>query len=168
MAFIRSYIVRSRYMAGDPFLGIKLPKIKIGKVLGGVAGAALSLTPAGRVANVLKIAGKAVGMGAAAGVGSRIVQSIPMPSLNAQPGTGAGAPQWPGGVITDPNDPRLNPKAAFESGFHRKRYRRMNVTNMRALTRAVRRVKRFEKIARQTVTLSHRVRVKKGARGKKC
>src|SRR5512147_898105 len=165
MAFIRSYMVRSRMMAGDPLFGIKLPKIKVGKLLGGVAGTALSLTPAGRVANVLKIAGKAVGMGAAAGIGSRLVQSIPMPSFQAQPGTGAFNI---GSNRPATEEEKRMGRAAFEGAYVRshKRYRRMNVTNMRALTRAVRRVKRFEKIARQTVTLSHRVRVKKGARGR--
>lgn len=46
----------------------------------------------------------------------------------------------------------------------RKRYRRTNYSNFRALKRACRRVKGFEKMARECVTLSKRVRVKKGKR----
>lgn len=48
----------------------------------------------------------------------------------------------------------------------RRKYRRMNVTNMRALTRATRRVKRFAKIARACFSIDKRVRVKKGGRGR--
>lgn len=49
----------------------------------------------------------------------------------------------------------------------RKRYRRMHVTNMKALTRAVRRVKGFSKIARTALVLEKRVKApRKGCRGR--
>jgi len=48
-----------------------------------------------------------------------------------------------------------------------RRYRRMRVTNMRALTRSLRRVKGFAKIARQVLVTEKRFKVKKGFRGRK-
>ena len=48
-----------------------------------------------------------------------------------------------------------------------RRYRRMHVTNMRALTRSLRRVKGFAKIARQVLVTEKRFKVKKGFRGRK-
>lgn len=43
-----------------------------------------------------------------------------------------------------------------------KKYRRMNPCNARALRRAIRRVKRFEKFAKQSIRISRRVKVAKG------
>lgn len=43
--------------------------------------------------------------------------------------------------------------------FGRRSYRRMNACNPRALKRAIRRVKRFEKFARQSVRIAHKVKM---------
>lgn len=42
----------------------------------------------------------------------------------------------------------------------RRRYRRMNVTNFRALKRSMRRVKGFAKMAREAITFTKQVRMK--------
>jgi hypothetical protein len=166
MAFIRSYMARSRMIAGDPFLGIKLPKIKVAKILGNVAKAA--------VGSAVPIAGKAISAVQALTkkTGPIGPMGLPMnywlhPSSMlgpAQPGTGASGPT----ITVTPQGQAMIDETRRSLGLGKRRYRRMNVTNMRALTRAVRRVKKFEKIARQCVTVSHHVRVKKGSRGRKC
>jgi len=48
-----------------------------------------------------------------------------------------------------------------------RRYRRMHVTNMKALNRSIRRVKGFAKVARAALVIDKRFKTKKGARGRK-
>jgi len=52
-------------------------------------------------------------------------------------------------------------------GAYRRRYRRMNVLNLRALKRAIRRAKGFEHIARQVLTIPHHFKRHIRARGRK-
>lgn len=175
MAFIRLYA--SRAAMGDPFLGIKFPKIRLPKIQpfklltpGNILSAA-SFVPGpigaiGRVGKlakigaaaktVAKLGGAAAVFGAASQLGSNIIgpgYSGPM----VAPGQGTA----PGGTVT------ALPGAY---GRVRKRYRRMNVANMKALTRASRRVHRFAKLARTCIRQSKTVRCpRKGARGRtKC
>ena len=54
-------------------------------------------------------------------------------------------------------------KLPVEAGG-KKRYRHMNVANVRALRRAARRLEGFEKLAKKTLVLTHRVHVKKRGR----
>jgi hypothetical protein len=49
----------------------------------------------------------------------------------------------------------------------RRRYRRMNPLNPRALRRALSRARSFEKFARRTITITSRMKFKKGARGRR-
>lgn len=50
------------------------------------------------------------------------------------------------------------------AGGGRRRYRRMNVTNVRALRRGMRRVQGFAKLARQTIGFTQRVKMKRRRR----
>jgi len=169
MAFIRSYMARSRMAAGDPFLGIKLPKIKVAKLIRQVAGAAVgAVVPGvGRAISAIKSAGPIGPMGLPMKTWLHPSALLNPSGLGGRPATGLGS----GPTITmTPQGQVMVDETRRQAGLlgGRKRYRRMNVTNMRALTRAVRRVKKFEKVARSCVTLSHHVRVKKHARGRKC
>jgi hypothetical protein len=51
-----------------------------------------------------------------------------------------------------------------EAGGRKKKYRHMNVANVKALRRSARRLEGFEKLARKTLTLTQRVHVKKRRR----
>lgn len=131
-----SYGRGSHYYRGDPFLGA-------------LAGAALG--------GLGKLAGKAVGWVGKQVAGSKgkvaattaVATTIGMPILQAS----AGQPQAP--ITIGPLG--INPMAALPGGEPlfsfggRKKYRRMNVLNPRALKRALRRAEGFEKFARRTV-----------------
>lgn len=186
MAFIRNYQFASRagggrYWGGDPLFGlkIKLPKIKPLKLLGKVAGPAVTAasflpTPVGVVARVGKLAkvlgaaktlGKMAAGGAAIGGGAAIAEQ-------AMKGGFAG-PMLPGGfdfgkALGGGATVGIDPATGMPR-IGRKRYRRMNVTNMKALTRATRRVHRFAKLARTCIRQAKSTKCpRKGARGRKC
>lgn len=98
-------------------------------------------------------------------------QYIP-PVPRAGSGTGHRAPQ--GGSVTATSRvlPALPPGSRIQSfpagvGAYRRRYRRMNVLNLRALKRAIRRAKGFEHIARQVLTIPHHFKRHIRARGRK-
>lgn len=177
-----------RRMMGDP--GISLGGLGrfVGKVARGVPGLGTVLTAAslipskirsGIAQNIARNAGRLVGRVPQT---SAIVPYGPvMPQLAkvtggrlgslklagaAAAGAGTALALGPSGSGSTAPSPVEMLLGRHHSG--RKRYRRMNVCNMRALTRACRRVKRFEKLARGCVTLSSHVRVKKGSRGRKC
>jgi hypothetical protein len=171
MAFIRQYSVRSTM--GDPLFGIKLPKLPIGRLLGKVASPVLSVASfvpgpigiAGKLGKMAKIVGvaktgaKLLGAGAALGAGTTLAEKALTSGVG--PGMGWVVPTQTGGTTTS---------TAGIPGVARarKKYRRMNVTNMKALTRASRRVHKFAKIARTCIRQSQTVRCpKKGARGRK-
>jgi hypothetical protein len=94
------------------------------------------------------------------------------PVPRAGSGTGHRAPQ--GGSVTATArvlNP-LPPGSRIQSfpagvGAYRRRYRRMNVLNLRALKRAIRRAKGFEHIARQVLTIPHHFKKHIRARGRK-
>lgn len=119
------------YQAGDYYQGdyYQAGGIfgSIGKALKKVAGTALSLTPVGRVA-------QAVIPQLAAGPSFPKVTGFQAPMVIPKPGFG--------GVIE-----RFLPGG--ESGYMVPTRRRMNVTNVKALRRAGRRVRGFLKIARR-------------------
>jgi hypothetical protein len=94
------------------------------------------------------------------------------PVPRAGSGTGHRAPQ--GGSVTATSRvlPALPPGSRIQSfpagvGAYRRRYRRMNVLNLRALKRAIRRAKGFEHIARQVLTIPHHFKRHIRARGRK-
>ena len=58
-------------------------------------------------------------------------------------------------------------RAGVAATSGRRRYRRMNVLNLRALKRAIRRAKGFEHIARQVLTVPHHFKKHIRARGRK-
>jgi hypothetical protein len=158
-------------MVGDPFLGVALqalgslakPLLKKGvsalgrKVLhrGGSPPPASSLvgvSAAGQFGPVANVGGTLVAragaaMGARFGGGrttgfvSGTARSLP---------AGSRIESFPAGV-----------------GAYRRRYRRMNMLNLRALKRAIRRAKGFEHIARQVLTIPHHFKRHIHARGRK-
>jgi len=85
---------------------------------------------------------------------------------------GPGAPAFPGGAIVGPPLPAMGkacaPAGACPPGCHLAkdgsgkcvRNRSMNITNPKALRRAIRRVQGFEKIAKRTINFNKRVRTK--------
>ena len=95
------------------------------------------------------------------------------PVPRAGSGTGHRAPQ--GGSITSSSRvtslglPAGSRIQTFPAGVGatRRRYRRMNVLNLRALKRAIRRAKGFEHIARQVLTIPHHFKKHIRARGKR-
>jgi hypothetical protein len=127
--------------------------------------------------------------------GVQIVKSLKKPQLSAQgapppmssmvqagvyippvPRAGSGTGhRAPGGSITSssrvlpPGLPAGSRIQTFPAGVGatRRRYRRMNVLNLRALKRAIRRAKGFEHIARQVLTIPHHFKKHIRARGKR-
>lgn len=86
---------------------------------------------------------------------------------------GSNVPAWPtvGGLPLPGIGGKIDLPKKYQvslMGPDRKKYRRMNACNPRALTRAIRRVKKFEKFAKQSVRISSHVKLRKGARGRKC
>jgi len=89
------------------------------------------------------------------------------PAPRAGSGTGHRAP-YAGSVTASAR--ALPPGARMQSfpagvGAYRRRYRRMNVLNLHALKRAIRRAKGFEHIARQVLTIPHHFKKHIKARG---
>lgn len=136
MAYLREY-----QMAGDPFLGGLFKGI--GKAVGFV-GKAAGILPGGGGASK-----KAIQEAVEAGLGKVAKSKV---ARGAAVGVGAGLL---GGVLAG----RASRGAAGMGG---RRYRRMNPGNVRALRRSMRRVNSFAKLARQTISFTHRVRMKKG------
>jgi len=125
---------RGDYYRGDPFLGAILGAVggkvvkKVGSWVGSRIGRAAGSAPVRTVMDQLP--GVGVGMGIEA-VRNRFSPTVgPIPTLgpiNAP----SGGPSW---------------------GAPKKRYRKMNPLNPRALKRAIRRAEGFEKFARKTVS----------------
>ena len=118
------YYAGDYYRAGDNYAAGGIFGT-IGKALGKVAKTALSLTPVGRVAG-------AIIPSLAPGPSLPTITGFTPPPLKPKPGAS--------GVIE-----RLLPGG--ESGYMVAKRRRMNVTNVRALRRAGRRVRGFLKLA---------------------
>lgn len=126
---------RGDYYRGDPFLAALAGGV-IGKVAGRVGGAigrGISRITGSRIGRgaVEQLPGVGVGI-AAEQVRNRLTTSIP------QLGPIVGGPSAGGGQMEMPL-------------FGKKKYRKMNVTNPKALKRALRRAEGFEKLARRTV-----------------
>lgn len=126
---------RGDYYRGDPFLAALAGGV-LGKVAGRVGSAIgrgisrLGGSRAGRAA-VEQLPGVGVGI-AAEQVRNRLTSTIPsLGPLTGGPAGGAGQMELP--------------------MFGKKKYRKMNVTNPKALKRALRRAEGFEKLARRTV-----------------
>ena len=94
------------------------------------------------------------------------------PAVTPPPGSIGGAVSFPGGTTVSvagvlPSHAAVGAHAP--AGYHldkatRSRWvrnRRMNVTNPRALRKAMRRVQGFEKLAKRTITFTRRVKMKK-------
>lgn len=180
MAFIRSY---SR---GDPGLGSWLKKAakivmpvaslaqsKMGRSIGG-------MLPGGGIlakANTLLSAGGlwkgksrtelmsgATGLTLPIGFGQTFKQLGGKILGGAAQGFAQGlAERAPTGVVV--TDPQTGYEYIDYSGKARKKYRRMNVCNVKALRRSIRRVKGFSKIARESIVIASKVKAKK--RGKR-
>lgn len=123
----------------------------------------------------LKFFGGPVGAAAATAlaVGGAVATTTPRaPAPAPPPGSIGGAVTFPGGTSVSvagvlPTHAALGAHAP--SGYHldkatRSRWvrnRRTNVANPRALRRAIRRVQGFEKLAKRTISVTRRVRLKK-------
>lgn len=124
---------RSNYYRGDPFLG------------GLIAGAATKLIPkAGKW-----IASKITGSGLKKATAAATAVAVGAPILMGAPAATSSQPINLGPI-------GINPMNALPGGeplitWGKKKYRRMNPLNPKALKRALRRAEGFEKFARQTV-----------------
>jgi len=116
--------------------------------------------------------GGPVGAVVAAGAGAMAGSSQPAPQLPPPPGSIGGAIGFPGGTTVSVAGvlPSFGGAAGQQpAGYHldkrtRSRWvrnRRMNVANPRALRKAIRRVQGFEKLAKRTITMTRRTRLKK-------
>lgn len=139
MAYLRQY-----QMAGDPFLGGLFKGI--GRVAGFI-GKATGILPGGGVSK------SAVKEAVEAGLG-RVLKS---------PAARAGAIGAGVGAVAGAIGGRVS-RAEREAMGMPRRYRRMNPGNVRALRRSMRRVNSFAKLARQTISFTHRVKMKKRGR----
>ncbi len=74
--------------------------------------------------------------------------------LRGRAGSGTGHRAPPPGLVPPGSRVQTFP-AGVAATYGRRRYRRMNVLNLRALKRAIRRAKGFEHIARQVLTIPH-------------
>lgn len=121
----------SNYYRGDPFLGA---------VVGGLIG--------GAAKKVGRFIGSKVG-GAVGRAGAAVGPVL----RDAAPGIVGGAAGYTIGRI-----PQLAPSSEMPFfGGEKKKYRRMNPLNPRALKRALRRAEGFEKFAKRTVNAMYRV-----------
>lgn len=174
MAYLRTY----QALAGDPGLFKRLRKMRLprairkfqpGRAAGGLARMGVGFVPGvGPVASALygdpglfgsigrglgRIAGRIGGsaVGKAAGrvlggvVGGGAMGGIPGAVIGGVASAGAGA---------------LIGRAFGGGGSSGRRYRRINVANVKALNRAVRRVQGFSKLAKETIQLERQVRLK--------
>jgi hypothetical protein len=163
---------RGDYYRGDPFLGGLFKKI--GGVVGGVARGVLGATPLGAVAKTALSVGSSL-LGRGERPGSPFAMTLaPPPSNLPVPASYPGAHPVPGigGAVS-----RFLPfgESGYQvcaPGYHISkrtgacvRNRRMNVTNPRALRRALRRAQGFSKLARRFITVTSRF--KSGKKKKK-
>lgn len=145
--------------AGDP--GFLSSVLKIGRRLLPIAGRIFG-GPVGAV----------IGAVAGAAAGSKPRAPAAPPALPPPPGSIGGAVSFPGGTTVSvagvlPSHAAIGAHAP--AGYHLDkatktrwvRNRRMNVTNPRALRKAMRRVQGFEKMAKRTITFTRRVKMKK-------
>jgi len=153
------YRNRLIYYRGDPGFFGSLKKIgsavaKIGKGVGKfVPGISTAIS-------AIELA-SGVGKGLAGGP----LRNIGLPrGVTVMPGGGAMVPSAP--VMAQIGGPVAS-RGVFSdvigggsTGAPRRRYRRMNVTNMRALKRSMRRVKGFAKMASDAISFTKRVRMK--------
>lgn len=120
------------YYKGDPFLGAALGFVarKVAAPLVKKAGAWIGRQTVGG------LAGKAAGTAIAAAATPGIIRSV--------------SRQEP--IIIDPSSAFPGGDPFLQLGSGRKKYRRMNPLNPRALKRALRRAEGFEKFARKTMS----------------
>jgi len=85
--------------------------------------------------------------------------------LRAGRGTGHRAPSPPPGLVPPGSRVQVFPAGVAATG--RRRYRRMNVCNVHALKRAIRRAKGFEKLARKVLVIPHHFKKHIAVRGRK-
>jgi len=121
----------------------------------------------GLFGSIAKIAGKAVpflkavpGLGtaisigsAAIGVGGAIAKKIGPKAATVLPAAGAIGSIAGGAAALGVGTMAVKGARALFGGGGRRRYRRMNVTNPRALARSVRRLRGFEKMAREVMVV---------------
>lgn len=118
--------------------------------------------------------GGMIGGGLGGGAGMKpspgILQLGPPPRGQFPPGMLGGAVTMPGGLrVSGAYVPHTAVGEHAPSGFHLDKRtgtrwvknRRMNVTNPRALRKAMRRVQGFEKLAKRTISFTKRTRLKK-------
>lgn len=141
----------------------------IAKIAGKIAMPALKAIPGIGTAVSLASLGSSA-LGAAKGL---MKPKLTVPTLT---GSNLPVPYIPGGPLASATGGRLAKLAlgagagaaavagyqALTGGGQRRRYRRMNYANMRALRRSCKRVKGFEKMAKECISLGQRVRVRKG------
>lgn len=138
---------RSRYYRGDPGIFGTL-----GKVIGGAAKLASQVIP-GPAGAAMRVATRV--LGGATGVSTPSIQRQVMPTMPAIPmlpimGGGRGKPKP---VKVDP-----------QTGEVKRSYRRMQVTNPKALRRAIRRQAGFVKLARKALQGTGYTIVSRGSR----
>lgn len=161
--------------AGDPgwlssiWKGVKkLAPAILGGMVGGPAGAALGGAINGGKPPPMRLPGPVATTGGFPMVGGAVtfpgglsVSGALVPGRGRLPPyTAAGPGVLPGGGRGGPGVPSGYHFAKDGSG-RLVRNRRMNVTNARALRRAMRRVQGFEKLAKRTITFTRRVKMKK-------
>ncbi len=153
MSYYRGDYLRGDYYRGDPgILGA------IGSVIGKVAKTAISLTPAGRIASTaISLGSSLLGSRASTG-GSNLPVPIPPPQLPSFPGTGVGVTTATGPVTRGNVTVGVSPLGTV--GIRVRKRRRMNVANVRALRRALRRAHGFAHLANgvmsYTITGKHK------------
>lgn len=132
---------RGDYYRGDPFIGA-------------LVGGAVRAVAGGAVGKAIKKAGRWVG----ARVGGAAAAAAPV-LREAAPSAVAGAVGYTMGGGRMPSLPALGPLdpggARLPWIGERKKYRRMNPLNPKALRRALRRAEGFEKFAKRTVNALH-------------
>lgn len=150
---------RLAYYRGDPgFFG------SIGKI---IKGGAKFLKP---LAKRLPIVGVGVDLIEAASRAGKGLASGPLRNIGLPAGVRVLPPGRNSGVV-GPSMPGIGSLGSTSVSYSdvisggsstapRRRYRRMNVTNFRALKRSMRRVKGFAKMAREAITFTKQVRMK--------
>lgn len=131
--------------------------LRAGRGVGGL-GSMMSAAQRGKVIGSGGAGRRALALGGGAAIGGAAVGLGPGGLGSMQRALQSGQAQL------DPTTGRL---VSTRTGRFVGRRRRMHVTNMRALNRAIRRVKGFAKVARASMTVDKRFKVKKGARGKR-
>lgn len=95
----------------------------------------------------------------------RAIAGGPLKNIGLPSGVRIGGPAFPGiGLSPGMGGVRTGVGGSTLGGYPRRRYRRMNVGNTRALRRSMRRVQGFAKLAKATIQFTKTTRMKKGAR----